>query len=307
MQVRATGGTLMLVGALFAAGATFAPGAANAARTTPSVNGDAAPDTAPTAGVSRDGRVALYPVHRRAGSSLAVPASRASFQSSTRGRGRRLQCVPFARENSGIELIGDARTWWGKAGGLYERGTRPEVGSVLTFRATRHMPLGHVAVVTKIVDARTIEIDHANWTSAGLITREVSVVDVSERNDWGAVRVELAQSGDYGAIYPVHGFIYDRPDRGIMVANTSFAAAPALPPATRDHRPVQERRGQDAQPYEEVAEAVDDAAPRARRRTVHTPRTRAAGPARSVTGPIYLTLEPAAVTLTPRAARPADR
>lgn len=307
MQVRATGGTLMLVGALFAAGATFAPGAANAARTTASVHGDSAPAAGPTVGMGRDGRGAIHPVHRRAGSSVAAPATRASLQGSTRDRGRRLQCVPFARENSGIELIGDARTWWGKAGGLYERGTRPEVGSVLTFRATRHMRLGHVAVVTKIVDARTIEIDHANWTSAGLITREVSVVDVSERNDWGAVRVELGQSGDYGAIYPVHGFIYDRPDRGVMVANTSFAAPPALPPAARDHRPVQERRGQDAQPYEEVAEAMDDAAPRARRRSAYTPRVRAAAPSRSTTGPIYLSLEPTAATLTPRAARPAAR
>ena len=29
-----------------------------------------------------------------------------------------LQCVPFARENTGIELSGNAGTWWDKADGL---------------------------------------------------------------------------------------------------------------------------------------------------------------------------------------------
>ena len=295
MPVRATGGTLILVGALVAAGAAFAPGPADAARTTPSVHAGGAPDDAAVraavravqTGMRQGGRGAIQSPQRRAG--RPVLAS---------GRGGRLQCVPFARENSGIELIGDARTWWGKAAGTYERGTRPEVGSVLTFRPTRRMPLGHVAVVTKIVDGRTVEIDHANWTSAGLITRAVSVVDVSERNDWGAVRVELGQSGDYGAIYPAHGFIYDRPDRGVMVANTSFTPMPALPPATRDHRMAQERR--DVQPYEEVAEAPDDGASSVRRRTV---RARAAAPTRSSTGPIYMTIEPVSAPWM-RAAQP---
>lgn len=293
MPVRATGGTLILVGALFAAGAASAPGPASAARTTPSVHAGGAPDEAAVrtaaravqAGMTQGGRGTIHSPQRRAG--RPVLAS---------GRGGRLQCVPFARENSGIELIGDARTWWGKASGVYERGTRPEVGSVLTFRPTRRMPLGHVAVVTKIVDGRTVEIDHANWTSAGLITRAVSVVDVSDRNDWGAVRVELGQSGDYGSIYPAHGFIYDRPDRGVMVANTSFAPMRALPPAARDHR-----LRQDAQPYEEVAEAPDDGAPAVRRRTT---RARAAAPARSSTGPIYMMIEPASAPWT-RAAQPA--
>ena len=53
-----------------------------------------------------------------------------------------LQCVPFARENSGIELSGNAGTWWNNATGLYERGARPEVGSILNFRATGHIANG---------------------------------------------------------------------------------------------------------------------------------------------------------------------
>ena len=50
-----------------------------------------------------------------------------------------LQCVPFARDNSGIAIVGNAVNWWGKAAGVYERGSRPEVGSVLNFRATGRM------------------------------------------------------------------------------------------------------------------------------------------------------------------------
>src|SRR3982751_5716376 len=36
-----------------------------------------------------------------------------------------LQCVPFARENTGIELSGNVNTWWDSASGLYERGSKP--------------------------------------------------------------------------------------------------------------------------------------------------------------------------------------
>src|SRR5690242_12121509 len=59
----------------------------------------------------------------------------------------RLQCVPFARKESGIELIGNAWTWWKQAAGVYQRGPAPEAGAVLAFRANSTMRLGHVAVV----------------------------------------------------------------------------------------------------------------------------------------------------------------
>src|SRR4051794_36324198 len=95
-----------------------------------------------------------------------------------------LQCVPFARAISGIRLFGDAWRWWSEAAGRYERGQRPQPGSVLSFRPNTHMPLGHVAVVTRVVSARRIEIDHANWASPGEITTGAAAVDVSERNDW---------------------------------------------------------------------------------------------------------------------------
>ena len=93
----------------------------------------------------------------------------------------------------------------------YARGRVPEPGSVLAFRANGRMRLGHVAVVTTVVNNREIEIDHANWAGRG-VARSVPVVDVSENNDWTAVRVGMGRSDAFGSIYPTYGFIYDRPD-----------------------------------------------------------------------------------------------
>lgn len=168
--------------------------------------------------------------------------------------GSTLQCVPFARENSGIALVGNALTWWNKAAGTYERGSRPEVGAVLNFRATGRMNLGHVAVVSRVMDGRNVQIDHANWSSRGAISRNISVIDVSPGNDWTAVRVALAQGSEYGSVYPTYGFIYDRPDRGIMVANAGVTPSPAPAAASVG-----------ATPDIEVAEALDESQPGMRR------------------------------------------
>eukprot|EP01037_Dinobryon_pediforme_P010892 gene10892-10974_t len=140
-----------------------------------------------------------------------------------------LQCVPFARAASGIQLKGNAANWWDAANGVYARGQAPEAGSVLNFRATGSMRLGHVAVVKNVVSSREIEIDHANWAgpgaSKGGVSRAVSVVDVSANNDWSAVRVGLGHSGNYGSVYPTYGFIYDRPDTGMMSASSGRTTA----------------------------------------------------------------------------------
>jgi surface antigen len=135
-----------------------------------------------------------------------------------------LQCVPFARAATGIELKGNAANWWDAANGVYARGQAPESGSVLNFRANGHMRLGHVAVVARVLSSREIEIDHANWAgpgaSKGGVSRSIPVEDVSENNDWSSVRVGLGHSGSYGSVYSTYGFIYDRPDAGSgIVAN----------------------------------------------------------------------------------------
>ena len=179
-----------------------------------------------------------------------------------------ISCVPFARADSGIAVAGNAWQWWDNAAGVYARGAVPEAGSVLTFRSNGRMRLGHVAVVDRVINPREIEIEHANWWgpgSRGGVSRNIPVVDVSEANDWSAVRVGLGQSGEFGSVYPTYGFIYDRPDTGVLVASTTAPAPqPELNPAPNDLRPRNERGWQT---YEEVAEAP--LTPARHRRTVH--------------------------------------
>lgn len=123
-----------------------------------------------------------------------------------RDQPRRIWCVPFARAVSGIDIRGDAWTWWHKAGSDYPKGRVPVSGAVLNFRATGQMPLGHVAVVSQVVDSRRILVDQANWVT-NRITLDTQVVDVSARNDWSQVRVENQQES-FGRVYPTYGFIY---------------------------------------------------------------------------------------------------
>jgi len=173
-----------------------------------------------------------------------------------------LQCVPFARNDSGIELKGNANIWWNEAAGRYQRGSRPEPGSVLSFSANGRMRLGHVAVVSNVVGAREIEIDHANWwgpRSYGGVARGVPVIDVSPNNDWTEVRVSLG-GGMFGSVYRTHGFIYDRPDSGTMLAN----AAPAAPSRTAGIQTI----SNPIPPNDEVAELPDESDFHASRRPV---------------------------------------
>ena len=120
------------------------------------------------------------------------------------------QCAPYAREISGIELHGDAKDWWAQANGLYARGTTPREGSVLAFRATHSMRSGHVATVTKIVDARHVVLDHANWSRPGMIEHAALAEDVSANGDWSEVRVWYAPIHALGLrATPAFGFIYN--------------------------------------------------------------------------------------------------
>lgn len=127
-------------------------------------------------------------------------------------RSGRIWCVPFAREVSGIDIQGNAKTWWNQADDRYAKGKTPVIGSVLNFRSTRKMPMGHVAVVSHIVNTRTILVDHANWTR-NRVSLNMAVVDVSKNNDWSAVRVESTPNA-LGDVYPTYGFIYNVADRG---------------------------------------------------------------------------------------------
>jgi surface antigen len=120
-----------------------------------------------------------------------------------------LQCVPFAREVSGIDIRGNAWTWWSQAEGRYERGQEPKIGSVMSFKKTGKNPYGHVAMVSAIVSDREVLLTHANWSRRGGIERDVRAVDVSAAGDWSQVKVWYAPNGGLGtSTYPVNGFIY---------------------------------------------------------------------------------------------------
>lgn len=118
----------------------------------------------------------------------------------------RLWCVPFARAITGVSLKGNARTWWKQAAGRYERGNEPVIGAVMNFSGSRAMPMGHVAVVSAVVNDREILVDHANW-ERNRISLDARVIDVSPDNDWSEVRVANS-AGTLGRVNPVYGFIY---------------------------------------------------------------------------------------------------
>ena len=119
------------------------------------------------------------------------------------------QCAPYARTISGIEIRGNANTWWGQADGRYERGHTPKAGSVLAFEATSRMRVGHVAMVSQVVSDREVLLTHANWSRRGAIETNVRAVDVSAAGDWSMVKVWYGPQGGLGtSAYPTKGFIY---------------------------------------------------------------------------------------------------
>jgi hypothetical protein len=128
-----------------------------------------------------------------------------------------IECVPYARETSGISIYGDAWTWWEGARGRYQRGQKPREGSVLALRRTDRLRLGHVAVVSRVIGPREIRLDHANWgndsATRGRIYRSMPAIDVSAANDWTEVRFWNERAGVYGGVYPAHGFIHPFQDR----------------------------------------------------------------------------------------------
>jgi hypothetical protein len=120
-----------------------------------------------------------------------------------------LQCVPFARDASGIAIRGNANRWWQLAAGKYTRSRRPEEGAVLVMRGYNTSRRGHVAVVRQILNDRTIVVDHANWGNDGRIYLSAPVRDESPKNDWSQVRVWYTPAGQWGKrVYKAKGFIH---------------------------------------------------------------------------------------------------
>lgn len=134
------------------------------------------------------------------------------------------QCAPFARMISGINIFGNAGTWWAQAAGKFARGSLPKVGSVMAFIPTAKMRIGHVAMVSKVVGEREVLLTHANWSRRGKVETNVRAVDVSAAGDGSKVKVWYA--GAMGtSTYPVKGFIYgDKADSAMAAAPTSTTA-----------------------------------------------------------------------------------
>ena len=139
------------------------------------------------------------------------------------------QCVTFARMFSGIQIFGDAHTWWSQARDHYRTGHRPETGAVLSFASSGRMRLGHVAVVSEVLTDRVIQVTHANWSiidgGRGQVEKDVTVVDVSPAGDWSQVKVWYDPIRDLGTtVYPTHGFIYQNNQAVTIAAATSKLA-----------------------------------------------------------------------------------
>ena len=175
-----------------------------------------------------------------ASAALASPSDDFSIQGDAAGDLPYLQCVPYARQVSGIRIFGDAHTWWDQAAGKYARGTRPKVGAVMSFRPYGNMRLGHVAAVSRVLDSRTVLLRHANWSlidgRRGQIEDNVRAIDVSATNDWSEVRVWFAPIEGLGTTHwPLNGFIY--PEKG-----GDRLEAPRLVVDSADIRPARKSR-----------------------------------------------------------------
>lgn len=149
--------------------------------------------------------------------------------SATRAMDAGLQCVPYARALTGVQIRGDAHTWWKQAKGRYKRGSQPRVGAVMSFKPHGRSRLGHIAAVRKIIDKRTILISHANWSringKRGHIEENVKVVDSSKRGDWSRVRVWYTPNNALGgSSRPIHGFIYPETQRSDSQARIALAS-----------------------------------------------------------------------------------
>lgn len=169
-----------------------------------------------------------------------LKAARRATRQIAGGYGGGISCVPYARMVTGMAVTGDGGQWWYNAAGRYERNERPQPGSILAFRSAGGMSRGHVAVVSRLISPRHLQIDHANWAGPGIrrgsVMHNVNVVDVSPDNDWTTVRVQVGYDpGSFGRHYATFGFIHNRP-AGLLRADPHLrplTEIAEMPPARR--------------------------------------------------------------------------
>jgi len=188
-----------------------------------------------------------------------------------------INCVQYVRSVSDVELSGDGWMWWDRAGDRYERGNMPQPGAVMVFKRTKQMVHGHIAIVSELVDERTIRINHANWAPRGglrgRVDTDVAVQDISDNNDWSAVRVWYEKADNFGRPYPIAGFVYS-PSGGAPVQDLTTEAKttpvklernaplqPNYPPYYHEQRRLDESASLDDRSTQ-VAQQIDWAADR---------------------------------------------
>ena len=139
---------------------------------------------------------------------LPAPAPRVLATPSVEKTGKRLFCVEFARNLSGLNIFGDAKYWWERAQTAYARAAHPLQEAVMVFSGSARLKRGHLAVVSEIVSPREIRVEQANWLNRGEIDHATPILDVSANNDWSKVRVWDVPSRQFGTrVYPISGFI----------------------------------------------------------------------------------------------------
>jgi len=137
-----------------------------------------------------------------------LPAPKAPAKPTVEKADKRLFCVEFARNLSGLAIFGDAKYWWDRAKNLYARAGHPLEEAVMVFSGSSRLKKGHLAVVSEIVSPREIRVEQANWLNRGEIDHATPVLDVSDKNDWSKVRVWDVPSQQFGSrVYAISGFI----------------------------------------------------------------------------------------------------
>ncbi|HZT19948.1 MAG TPA: CHAP domain-containing protein [Dongiaceae bacterium] len=155
----------------------------------------------------------------------ALPAVPPSAEGIHPYQGDLIQCVPYARQVTGIDISGDAWTWWEAADGRYQRGHQPRFMAVLVLSRTQRLRLGHVAVVVDVQGPRLIRVTHANFgsdpVSRRIIYDSMPVTDVSPDNDWTLVQFWNYQAQAWGILYPAYGFVYPQREGAVAAGPTS--------------------------------------------------------------------------------------
>jgi surface antigen len=111
------------------------------------------------------------------------------------------------------------------------------------FKRSGVMHDGHVAVVSRILTDRIIQVTHANWSiidgGRGKVEKDVTVVDVSPKGDWSQVKVWYDPIRDLGnSVYPTYGFIYQTAKDTTKLAGFSVAKAAADQAMSASQSPV---------------------------------------------------------------------